>query len=161
MEKKNKLSPEDKLMKAIYGNNFKTDAEIEAVVNKISDEDYKQMTGRDIKDDVDNIMLYVRAMKRKDELSEMVENLSKDKYFPNENYRDVFKRTLMQAAQWQYEELMKDIPKWKKVNDTAIRFNSSKAIILRGDEVVIDDFAKHGEYYLYPSDLRFYLEEED
>lgn len=57
---KEKMTPEDKLMKAIYGDKWKTEAEqeaeIEAQVASVSDEDYKKMWGESVDETVTKIM---------------------------------------------------------------------------------------------------------
>lgn len=109
MAKKKEMTPEDKMMKAIYGKDWKTEAEIEEEIEKVAvsvtDEDYKKMTGYDINDVTSDSMLFVRAMRRRDVLWPMVERITARKYFPNENYRKVFIWSLLQAAQWQYEQI--------------------------------------------------------
>ena len=105
----NELSPRDKIMKAIFGHKWKTDAELVAEIktsSKVSVEEDKVFHS--------HMMLFVHAMKRNEELSEMVELIIARKFFPNENYRNVFKWSLMEAAQWQYEKLKNELPKWKK-----------------------------------------------
>ena len=49
--------------------------------------------------------LHINAINRRDELMEMVNLISANKYFPNEHYRNVFRWSLMEAAQWQYERM--------------------------------------------------------
>lgn len=95
---KNEMTPQDKLLKAIFGKKYKTEAEVEAEIDSIPE--------ADVKVNHDTMLLFIRAMKRLDELKPMVEMLSKDKYFPNEHYRETFEWSLMQAAQWQYDKLM-------------------------------------------------------
>lgn len=83
-KKKNEMSPEDKLMRVIYGNKHK---------NEVAQE----------------TMLFIHALDRSKELAPMVEMLSATPHFPNDKYREVFQWALMKAAQWQYEKLMKNI----------------------------------------------------
>ena len=104
MSNKNKITPEDKLMKAIFGNKHKTEAELKAEIEK----QFVQTNGKDYHLNHDHTMLFIHAMKRQEELKQMVETLSEGKYFPNDNYRKVFRWSLMQAAQWQLEQ-MKEI----------------------------------------------------
>lgn len=63
--KKNKLSPQDKLLKAVakaQGLEYKTDteleAEIEEAVNSMTDEEYRRITGHDIHEDTHELMLF-------------------------------------------------------------------------------------------------------
>lgn len=57
---KNRMTPEDKLLKAIYGDKYKTEAEqeaeIEAQIASVSDEDYKKMWGESVDETVGKIM---------------------------------------------------------------------------------------------------------
>ena len=54
------LSPEDKMMKAIYGDKWKTEAEreaeIEKAVGRVTDEEYKRIWGKSIDESVQEIM---------------------------------------------------------------------------------------------------------
>lgn len=84
---KKEMSPEDKLMDAIFGKK-KVTAEVKPSADGINTQ-----------------LLFIRAMKRIDELKPMVAAISKDKYFPNEHYQEVFEWSLMMAAQWQYDKL--------------------------------------------------------
>ena len=95
---KKEMTPEDKLMEAIFSDKaVETNGEefnktVESLGHKVND-DY---------------LLFIHALEREKELEPMVERIMKGKYFPNENYRNVFRWSIMQAAQWQYEQLKND-----------------------------------------------------
>ena len=62
MSKKNEMSPEDKLLKAIWGDKYKTEAEVEAeieeAVSNVSDEDFKKQWGVSIEEHTNQMMLF-------------------------------------------------------------------------------------------------------
>lgn len=98
MDNKKEMTPEEKLMEAIFSS--------KAVENHGEEFDKAvESLGHKVNDDY---LLFIHATEREEELKPMVERLMKGKYFPNENYRNVFRWSLMQAAQWQYEQLKSD-----------------------------------------------------
>lgn len=62
MAKNIEMSPEDKMMKAIFKDKYKTEAEIEAeieeAVNSVSDEEFEKMWGCTPKEHTDKMMLW-------------------------------------------------------------------------------------------------------
>lgn len=58
------MTPEDRILKAIYGDKWKTEAEIEAeideAVSKVTDEEYKRVWGKSIDESVAEIMTRIK-----------------------------------------------------------------------------------------------------
>ena len=65
-KKRLRLSPGDKLMKAIWGDRWKTEAEreaeIEEAVSRVTPEQYKEMWGETVEETVDKIMKDVKEI---------------------------------------------------------------------------------------------------
>ena len=68
---KDKLTPEDRIMKAIYGDKWKTEAELEAeideAVNSVTDEEYKRIWGKSIDESVQEIMNRIKDIEKKED----------------------------------------------------------------------------------------------
>ena len=64
------LSPEDKIMKAIYGDKWKSEAEreaeIEKAVDRVTDEEYKRIWGKSIDESVQEIMNRIKDIENND-----------------------------------------------------------------------------------------------
>ena len=62
MSKKNEMTPDDKLLKAIYGEKYKTEAEMEAeideAVNNVDDEEFKRIWGCTVEEHTHKMMLF-------------------------------------------------------------------------------------------------------
>lgn len=66
------LSPEDRIMKAIYGDKWKTEeereSEIDEAVNSVTDEEYKRIWGKSIDESVQEIMSRIKDIEKKEAL---------------------------------------------------------------------------------------------
>lgn len=115
------MTPREKLMFAMFGTINPTEEQVneaydkinEDVANSVSDEDYKNMTGRDINEDVKDMMLFVHAIERGDEdLWAFINKISSRVYHVNENHEKVFRWSMLKVAQWQFENLMNKVMDW-------------------------------------------------
>lgn len=88
---KSVLSPEDKLMKAIYGDKWKTEAEreaeIEEAVARVTPEKYKEMWGETVEETVAKVMDSIH------EIEATADDLADAEEAADEYTRDVLERT--------------------------------------------------------------------
>ena len=131
--KKKTMSPEDKLMTAIYGkpiSEIKEDERITILNNALSP--FERAVGAEIFDTPFN----------EEQIPVVKQEAAK---------------LFSIAEQTFYEDAL---PKWKKVKETFIRFNSCKVLVRHKDGThSISDFARYGEYYLYFTDLDYFDKE--
>ena len=138
MTNKNEMSPEDKLMKAVFGKKYKTEAEIEAEIESLE----KETPEMDVNVNHEDFLLFIHAMKRLDELKPMVERLSARVYFPNENYKKVFQHSLMMAAQWQWEQMMQNAIEGLVVCDKELTHGLKDIVMEIPDNLQVNDKVK-------------------
>ena len=126
---KQALSPEDKLMKAIWGNKWKTEAEreaeIEEAVNSVSDEDYKAMWGESVEETVSKIMDSIHEIEAsQDDLMDMEEAANEfaqsvlertNCLIGNQPVGEEIEAAFQAGASWMLKRIMKN--KFKKAKN--------------------------------------------